>query len=108
MAERLESAGCQLVGVESNLVDVVWAADPNSPQPARWSSILMQPDTVNFFFRPEEPIFPLELQFTGRSWQSKVEEIRGVMKEKGCEALVLRLDGIPVLVLPIDDPQRFG
>ena len=30
------------------------------------------------------------------------------MKEKGCEALVLRLDGIPVLVLPVDDPQRFG
>ena len=36
MAERLEAVGCQLVGVESNLVDVVWAADPTSPQPARW------------------------------------------------------------------------
>jgi len=73
MAERLEVAGCQLVGVENNLVDVVWAADPTSPQPAR----------------PEEAIFPLELQFTGRSWRSKVEEIRGTLKEKGCEALVL-------------------
>ena len=41
MAERLEGAGCQLVGVESNLVDHVWAADPTSPQPARWSPILI-------------------------------------------------------------------
>ena len=91
MAERLEGAGCQLVGVESNLVDHVWAADPTSPQPARWSSILMQQFSKRTFPRPEEPIFPLELQFTGRSWQSKVEEIRGMLKEKGCEALVLRL-----------------
>ena len=38
MAERLEAAGCQLVGVESNLVDHVWSADPLSPQPARWGT----------------------------------------------------------------------
>ena len=50
------------------------------------------------FPRPEEPIFPLELQFTGRSWRSKVEEIRGTLKEKGCEALVLRLIASPALV----------
>jgi len=73
MAERLEAAGCQLVGVESNLVDHVWSADPLSPQPAR----------------PEEPIFSLEIEFTGRTWQDKVEEIRGALKEKGCEALIL-------------------
>ena len=89
MAERLETAGCQLVGVETNLVDVVWAADPISPQPARW--IIIQFSKFTFSLRPEEPIFPLELQFTGRTWQSKVEEIRGLLKEKGCEALVLRL-----------------
>ena len=40
--------------------------------------------------RPEEPIFSLEIEFTGRTWQDKVEEIRGVLKEKGCEALILR------------------
>ena len=40
--------------------------------------------------RPEEPIFSLEIEFTGRTWQDKVEEIRGALKEKGCEALILR------------------
>ena len=100
MAERLEAAGCQLVGVETNLVDVVWAADPTSPQPARWNPLLIQFSKLSFSCRPEEPIFPLELQFTGRSWQSKVEEIRGTLKEKGCEALVLRLVEFPVSVIP--------
>ena len=41
MAERLEAAGCQLVGVESNLVDHVWSADPLSPQPARWGQLVL-------------------------------------------------------------------
>jgi len=73
LAERLEQAGAQLVGVERNLVDVAWAADPEQAQPAA----------------PARPVFPLELQFTGRTWQDKVEEVRAAVRAAGCQALVL-------------------
>ena len=60
LADRLDSSGLQLVPVETNLVDLAWAMDVANPQPAR----------------PENTVFPLEMQFTGRSWQDKVEEVR--------------------------------
>jgi len=73
MEERLDSAGCQLVAVETNLVDLGWTQDKGSPQPSR----------------PENRVFPLDLQYSGRSWQSKVEEVRRQLKEKDCDAVIL-------------------
>ena len=47
------------MGVETNLVDVAWAQDPAHPHPPR----------------PDNTVFPLELQWTGATWQQKVEFI---------------------------------
>lgn len=71
--DKLETAGCQLVDVETELVDLVWSSDKENPQPAR----------------PENPIFPLEHAFTGKTWQSKVEEVRAKLKERSCDVLIL-------------------
>jgi len=73
LSDRLDSSGLQLVPVQTNLVDLAWAMDVTSPQPDR----------------PENTVFPLELQFTGRSWQDKVEEVRSNLVEKGASALIL-------------------
>ena len=73
LEEKLEQAGLELVPVETNLVDVAWVADPSHPQPAR----------------PDNPVFPLELEFTGASWPEKVDRVRAVMKEAGAEVLVV-------------------
>ena len=67
LADRLDSSGIQLVPVQDNLVDIAWDMDVASPQPGR----------------PENTVFPLELQFTGRTWQDKVEEVRRNLVEKG-------------------------
>jgi len=60
LKDQLEDGGHQLVAVEQNLVDVVWEADREDTKPAR----------------PENTVFPLEHEFTGRTWQSKVQEVR--------------------------------
>jgi len=73
LSDKLDSSGLQLVPVETNLVDLAWAVDVANPQPAR----------------PENTVFPLEMEFTGRSWQEKVMEVRKTLKEKGAEVLIL-------------------
>jgi len=73
LSDKLDSIGMQLVPVETNLVDLAWAQDDTNPQPSR----------------PENSVFPLEMQFTGRSWQNKVDEIRKTMMEKGTSVLIL-------------------
>ena len=65
----LERANIRLVGVKENLIDTVWGSN----QPAR----------------PNQPIVPLEMKFTGKSWEEKVTEIRERMKEKETDVLVL-------------------
>lgn len=73
LADRLDSTGMQLVPIQANLVDLAWAGEVANPQPSR----------------PENTVFPLEMQFTGRSWQDKVEEVRSNLREKGASALIL-------------------
>ena len=63
LSDKLEAAGLNLVPVEANLVDIAWSQDDSNPQPAR----------------PDNPVFPLELQFTGSSWQQKVARVREMM-----------------------------
>ena len=59
----------KLIGHNTNLVDVVWKSN--------------QPN------RPNHPIIPLELKFTGKSWETKVLEMRIEMKAKKADVLVL-------------------
>ena len=65
----LESYNIKLKAVTDNLVDKVWG--------------LNQPE------RPKLPIKPLEIKFSGKSWQDKSKEIRGVMNDKRVDVLVL-------------------
>jgi len=67
--QALEKANIKLVGVKDNLIDSVWGSN--------------QPD------RPNQPVVPLEMKFTGKSWETKVTEIRKTMTEKGTDVLVL-------------------
>jgi hypothetical protein len=55
LKNKLDVANMKLVGLETNLVDSVWGSS--------------QPD------RPNQPIVPLELQFTGKSWEDKVHTL---------------------------------
>jgi len=73
LSDQLEEVGCQLHAVESNLVDMVWKADRENPQPDR----------------PTNTVFPLELEFTGSSWQNRVERVRAELKKNNCGAIVL-------------------
>jgi len=73
LSEKLESAGIQLVPVETNLVDIAWSQDSSHPQPPR----------------PDNQVFPLEIQFTGSPWQEKVGKVREMMLESGASLLVV-------------------
>ena len=59
----------KLIGHSTNLVDVVWK--PNQPS------------------CPNQPIIPLELKFTGKSWEQKILDMRNEMKAKKADVLVL-------------------
>lgn len=69
MAKVLDGSNMKLVGVKQNLVDMVWGS--------------AQPD------RPNQPIVPLDIKFTGRSWQEKVSDMRVIMSERKVDLLVL-------------------
>ena len=69
LERELAEGGNLLVATPANLVDAVWG----SGRPAR----------------PSEPVLPLDIAFTGRRWQEKVEEVRGEMRVKGASLLVL-------------------
>ena len=53
LGSKLEAANIRLVATEENLVDKVW--DQNQPK------------------APLNPVLPLNLEFTGQSWQDKVK-----------------------------------
>ena len=67
--ERLERSNIKLIGLTNNLVDKVWG--------------LNQPD------RPKQPIVPLEMKFTGKSWEGKIDDFQNQMAERGVDNLVL-------------------
>ena len=70
----------QLIEVTDNLVDAIWGSD--------------QPGT------PNKPIVPLEINFTGKSWEDKVKEMRVEMNAKKTDVLVLSaLDDVAWLLV---------
>lgn len=78
LEEELSQYGNQLVQTPVNLVDEVWTRRPP---------------------RPTEPVVPLNLNFTGSSWQDKVTAIRLEMNNKDAKVLVLTaLDDIAWLL----------
>jgi len=78
LEKELSQYGNQLVQTPVNLVDEIWTRRPA---------------------RPTEPVLPLDLSFTGKSWQDKVEDVRKEMLKKDASILVLTaLDDIAWLV----------
>ncbi|KAK3932490.1 Xaa-Pro aminopeptidase 2 [Frankliniella fusca] len=61
--------GPRMLEIEKNLVDEVWGAD----RPGY----------------PDTPITPLDVKYTGATWQSKVEKVRDSMRASGHDLLVL-------------------
>lgn len=78
LEHELAEFGNRLIQTPTNLVDQVWARRPP---------------------RPTEPVLPLEMIFTGKSWQDKVEDLRKEMVKKGVSFVVLTaLDDIAWLL----------
>ena len=64
-----KKGGKGLVAIAQNLVDEIWGKDRPS--------------------RPSEPVKVLSDEYTGLSWQKKVEDLRKEMEKKKCEAFVV-------------------
>ena len=78
--KTVQSSGIELIEVTNDLVDVVWGSE----QPGK----------------PNKPIAPLEINFTGKSWEDKVQEMRDEMKAKKADVLVLSaLDDVAWLLV---------
>ena len=60
------------MGVERNLVDQVWGP-PGGSRPSH----------------PSERIKPLPLEFAGKKWQEKVEDLRKELEKKNSAGLVV-------------------
>ncbi|XP_015747248.1 PREDICTED: xaa-Pro aminopeptidase 1-like, partial [Acropora digitifera] len=70
MLQELSTAGLSLVFTEKNLVDLVWE-DHGRPDP------------------PNEGLMVLDIAFTGKSWQEKVQEVRAALAKKKADILVV-------------------
>lgn len=68
MSEQLEQSGHILVGVGTNLIDLIW---DDRPAP------------------PNRPLEPLPVIYTGKPWQEKILEVRREMQQKEAQALVI-------------------
>ena len=78
--KNVQGWGIKLIEVTNNLVDAVWGPE----QPGQ----------------PNKPIVPLEIKFTGKSWEDKVKEMRDEMKAKKADVLVLSaLDDVAWLLV---------
>lgn len=78
LSKTLKSSGHTLVSVERNIVDVIWDEKPS---------------------RPSHVIQPLEIKYTGKSWQDKVKDVVKEMEAKNCSLLLLTaLDDIAWLL----------
>lgn len=64
----LKSAGCSLLPISPNLIDLVWENQPSAPN---------------------KPIVPLPVEFTGKSVAAKLEAVREEMREKRASLLVV-------------------
>ncbi|XP_078698964.1 xaa-Pro aminopeptidase 1-like isoform X5 [Branchiostoma floridae x Branchiostoma belcheri] len=78
LEETLRDARIRLFGVPQNLVDDLWEDRPGPSQ---------------------APLITLGLEYTGKSWEDKLTDIRGKMTEAEADALVLtKLDEVAWLV----------
>lgn len=68
LEKELSQSGNVLTSTPVNLIDEIWSRRPP---------------------RPAEPVLPLNMSFTGKRWQDKIESIRNEMTHKEAAILVL-------------------
>lgn len=68
LQNSIRLGGHSLVPVERNLVDLTWSNRPPCPN---------------------NPVFPLEVNFTGRTTAQKLDDVRAEMTTAGADAVVL-------------------
>jgi Xaa-Pro aminopeptidase len=72
LAEKIKKkGGKELVGIAENLVDKVWGSDKPP--------------------RPNEPVRVLGLEFTGKKYQEKIEDLRKELDKKNAAAFVVSM-----------------
>jgi len=72
LAEKIKKKGGKaLVPLATNLVDDVWGAKKPS--------------------RPNEPVMALDMEFAGKSWQDKIEELRKELTKKKAAGFVVSM-----------------
>ena len=70
LTEKIKKKGGRtLVGVKTNLVDSIWGSDRPS--------------------RPQEKIKVLPLQFTGKAFEEKIEDVRKELDKKKSAGLIV-------------------
>ena len=77
MAETLEKDGSSLVGVQQNLVDLVWGND----RPPR----------------PQEKVRVHPVKYAGKPFQEKVDDLRKELESKKKAGFVICMDAHPPL-----------
>lgn len=69
--DEKKSSSVQLIGLHDNLVDTVWSKLDTQP------------------CRPGDPAFPLDVEYTGKPFDLKLEELRVKMRESGGSAIII-------------------
>ncbi|KAK8724909.1 hypothetical protein OTU49_010972 [Cherax quadricarinatus] len=69
-AEDLAKSDIELIGEETNLVDLVWPLEERPPY-------------------SEDPIFIHELQYAGKRWEEKIADVRTEMVKEGADLMVI-------------------
>ncbi|RDD39589.1 Xaa-Pro aminopeptidase 1 [Trichoplax sp. H2] len=76
--KALATAGHKMIPISENLVDKVWLDKPS---------------------RPDAALIAMENFYTGRSWKSKIDELRGQLRAKGTFAIIVpALDNVAWLL----------
>lgn len=68
LVSSLKQSGCTLMGIDENLIDLIWSNQPAAPS---------------------GKVIPLDIEYSGKSVGRKVEEIREKMVEVGCSITVV-------------------
>lgn len=68
LANSLKQSGCTIMGLDENLIDLIWEDQPAAPS---------------------AKVFPLELKYCGKTIGQKVKDIREKMLDAGCSIMAV-------------------
>jgi Xaa-Pro aminopeptidase len=74
LAEKIKKKGGALVGAKTNLVDVIWGDKRPS--------------------RPKEKVKTLPLEFTGKKFEEKIDDLRKELEKNKSAGLIICMSGV--------------